>query len=52
MKGTRNYELSLYGERDGKTVATSSENEYPFLLAEWNVKRIRKDLDQLLVSEE
>jgi hypothetical protein len=48
LKGTRNYEFSLYGERDGKAVATSSENEDPFLIANWNAKRIRKDLDELV----
>ena len=52
LKGTKNYELSLYGERDGKTVATSSENEDPFLIADWNAKRIRKDLDELVATED
>jgi hypothetical protein len=52
LKGNKNYEFSLYGERDGKTVATSSENDDPFLIADWNAKRIRKELDQLVASEE
>jgi hypothetical protein len=51
LKGNKNYEFSLYGERDGKTVATSSENEDPFLIADWNAKRIKKELDQLVVTE-
>ena len=52
LKGNRNYEFSLYGERDGKTVATSSENEDAFLIADWNAKRIRKELDELVITEE
>lgn len=52
LKGNKNYEFSLYGERDGKTVATSSENEDPFLIADWNAKRIRKDLDELAKTED
>ena len=39
-------------ERDGKTVATSSENEDAFLIAEWNAKRIRKELDELVITQE
>jgi len=50
LKGSKNYEFSLYDERDGKTVATSSENEDPFLVADWKAKRIRKDLDALVVT--
>jgi hypothetical protein len=52
LKGSRNYEIALYDERDGKTVATSSENEYPFLLSDWKAKRIRKDLDDLVEKKE
>ena len=48
LKGNKNYEFSLYGERDGKTLATSSENDDPFLIADWNAKRIRKELDALV----
>jgi len=48
LKGVRNYEVSLYGEREGKVVATSSESEDPFLLSDWKAKRIRKDLDDLM----
>ncbi len=52
LKGSKNYEFSLYGERDGKTVATSSENGDPFLISDWKAKRIRKELDQLVVTED
>jgi hypothetical protein len=48
LKGNKNYEFSLYGERDGKSVATSSENDDPFLIADWNAKKIRKELDTLV----
>jgi hypothetical protein len=48
LKGDKNYEFSLYGERDGKSVATSSENDDPFLIADWNAKKIRKELDTLV----
>ncbi len=48
LKGNKNYEFSLYGERDGKTLATSSENDDPFLIADWNAKRIRMELDALV----
>ena len=52
MKGTRNYELSLYGERDGKVVATSSESEDPFLLSDWKAKRIRKGPGELIEKKD
>lgn len=52
LKGSRNYEFSLYGERDGKTVATSSENDDPFVISDWKAKRIRKDLDKLLEKKQ
>ena len=29
-------------------MATSSENDDPFLIADWNAKRIRKELDALV----
>lgn len=48
LKGAKNYEFFLYGEREGKTVAASSENEGPFLITDWNAKRIRIDLDALV----
>ena len=48
LKGNKNYEISLYGERENKMVATSSENEYPFLISDWKAKRIRKDLKDLV----
>lgn len=48
LKGTGNYELALYGEREGKTVAASSQNDDPFLIPDWKAKRIRKDLDELV----
>jgi hypothetical protein len=48
LKGNKNYEFSLYGEREGKAVAASSENDDPFLIADWNAKRIRKALDALV----
>lgn len=52
LKGDRNYEISLYEDRENKVVATSSESEYPFLITEWKAKRIRKDLKDLVQSEE
>jgi hypothetical protein len=52
LKGNKNYEFSLYGEREGRTVATSSENEDPFLITDWNAKKIRKGLDELVITED
>ena len=52
LRGSKNYEFSLYGERDGKTAATSSENDDPFLISDWKAKRIRKELDHLVVAED
>ncbi len=52
LKGVKNYELSLFDEREGKTAATSSENEHVFLISEWKAKKIRKDLDSLTETEE
>ncbi len=52
LKGGKNYELSLFDDRDGKTAATSSENDHPFLISEWKAKRIRKDLGDLVKTED
>jgi hypothetical protein len=52
LKGGKNYEFVLYGEQEGKSVATSSEIDDPFLIAAWKAKRIRKDLAELVVTED
>jgi hypothetical protein len=52
LKGSRTYELSLYGEKDGRTIATSSECEVPFLLADWKATRIKKNPEDLLKKME
>jgi Domain of unknown function (DUF4340) len=52
LKGLKNYEFTLYDEQGGRTVATSSESEYPFLIAESKAKRIRKNLKDLVESKE
>ncbi len=52
LKGAGNYELSLYDEREGKVVATSSENEDPFLLSDWKVKKIRRDPADLVEQKD
>jgi len=48
LKGTQEYGLSLYDEQDKKTVCTSTENDYVFLVPEWKAKKIKLDLDSLL----
>jgi len=48
LKGLTSYELSLYDQRENKYVATSSQSDYPFLLAEWRVKKIKVDLKGLI----
>jgi hypothetical protein len=52
LKGTKNYEFSMYDRRDKKFAATSSESDYPFLISEWKAKRIRKDLNELVERKE
>jgi uncharacterized lipoprotein YmbA len=52
LKGSRSYEFSLYDARDNKFAATSSENDYPFLISEWKAKRIKKDLSDLVEKKE
>lgn len=52
LKGSRNYELFLYEEREGKTVATSSGSEHPFLLSEWKSRKVRKSPGDLLQKED
>jgi hypothetical protein len=52
LKGSKNYELSLYGQKDGKTIATSSESEYPFLIADWKATRIKKNPEGLLKKKD
>ncbi len=48
LKGAKNYELFLYGEREGKIIAGSSETDDLFLIPDWKAKQIRKDFDDLL----
>ncbi len=48
LKAGRNYEFFLYGEREGKTVAGSSESDDLFLIPDWKAKRIRKNFKDLL----
>ncbi len=48
LKGAKNYALSLYDKQDNKLIGTSSENSYPFLVAEWKAKKINLNPDELL----
>ena len=48
LKGTRDYEFSIYEEQDKKSVPTSSENDYVFLVPEWRMKEIKLDIDALV----
>jgi hypothetical protein len=54
LKGTETYTLSLYEGEESKTdrPATSSQNEYPFVLDETSATRLSEALGQLLDSEE
>jgi len=53
MKGATGteYSFSLYGKEDGKFLCTSSQSDHVFYLPEWQVKRIRVDLQDLDTSE-
>ncbi len=51
LKGAETYTLSLFEQVDKKYQAVSSYNDYPFLLPEWQAKRIMKDPASLLEEE-
>jgi hypothetical protein len=51
LKGPKEYNLSIFKktDKDAKTYpAVSSENDYPFLLPEWQAKNLIKNPDELL----
>jgi len=55
VKGSKTYTLSIYAKTDKdaeKYPAVSSENEYPFILPQWQTDNIMKKPEELLVKEE
>lgn len=52
LKGTAEFTLSLFEKKEDRYVATSSGSDFPFLLSEFTVKRIRKDPDSLIEGGE
>jgi len=51
LKGSRDYEFSVFDKQDGKFVCTSSESDHAFLIPEWRVNKIRLDLNSLVVDK-
>ncbi len=52
FKGVKEYSISFYEKQDEKYPAVSSENDYPFMVSEWKAKKIMKELDSLVESEQ
>lgn len=55
LKGVQDYSLSIFAkmEEDAKQYpAVSSENDYPFLLPEWQVKSLMKNPGEILTKPE
>ncbi len=52
FKGTKEYSISFYEKQDDKYPAVTSENDYPFMVSEWKAKKIMKDLDSLIKTEQ
>jgi len=52
FKGTKEYSISFYEKQDEKYPAVTSENDYPFIVSEWKAKKIMKELDSLIKTEQ
>jgi hypothetical protein len=52
FKGTKEYSISFYEKQDEKYPAVTSESEYPFIVSEWKAKKIMKELDSLIKTEQ
>ena len=48
LNGTREYSLSLFAGEGEKKPASSSENEYVFILPDYNIDSIDKSIEELL----
>ncbi len=51
LKGGRSYTLTIFDQDENRFIATSSENDYPFFIADWKAERIMKDLTALTESK-
>lgn len=51
LTGKASHTLSLFDKKEKQYVATSSGSEYAFLISEWKAKKIKKDLNSLIVEE-
>ena len=52
FKGTKEYSISFYEKQDEKYPAVTSESEYPFMVSEWKAKKIMKELDSRIKTEQ
>ncbi len=52
LKGQETYRLSFFEKEDNKFPAISSESPYAFLVSEWKAKKIMKEFDSLVESEQ
>jgi hypothetical protein len=53
LKGAEEYSLAIFAKEDEKTLkqpSISSESEQPFMLPEWQIKKVAVNLDELLGS--
>ncbi len=51
FKGVSTYSLSLFEKQENQYTATSSQNDYPFLIPEWKAEQIMKDPESLTEAE-
>jgi hypothetical protein len=50
LKGTTTYTISIFEKTGEKYPAISSGSDYPFLISEWQAKKIMKDLKDLIIE--
>lgn len=47
LKGIKTYSISIFDKTEDRYAAVSSQSKYPFYIAEWQAKKIMKELDSL-----
>ena len=47
LKGINTYSISIFDKTENRYATVSSQSKYPFYIAEWQAKKIMKELDSL-----
>ncbi len=48
LRGSRSYSLAIFEKDENRFVATSSESDYPFFIADWKAEKVMKELPALV----